>query len=188
MDSIAFPKELFGIILTAMMLTLFEIGFFIKTVAPTVSSKTKSMVRSFAESVSRKYPEIPQIPTVLIDSISFEEHDLIKKLNQSIIFDSFWVAAVLLIILSFLAWFIKGKKVGNLVVPGAFVLITIIAFIIFQYYFYRFVSLKYDYPGAQKNLQTATKAVLQAIQGRRVKPSKTNLFQRLYTCFCNLLT
>lgn len=163
-----FHKEVFGIVLTALFLTAFEIGFFVWKVAPTISDNVGKLVDVFAAEVAKKYPQLPQAPPEVVDAVVEEEADLLAKLHQSIIFDAMWVGGVLIGVLAMLAYSLKGTGVAPLDKSGIlFIAGSLILFVVFQIFFFFEVSMAYGYPGTLESTAAATEAMLKAVQKER---------------------
>ena len=160
-----FHKEVFGIILTALFLTMFEIGFFVWQVAPTITWNVKGLINTFANSIASQNPDLLQIPPSILAALEAEEADLTRRLNQSIIFDAAWIAVFLVILLGFLAYALKGTGISTMDKSSVlFLLGSLILFIAFQVFFFFEVSMAYGYPGNDESIFAAKQALLKAIK------------------------
>lgn len=160
-----FGKEVFGILLTAFFLTVFEIGFFVWQVAPTIGHNVKGLINLFAKAIAKNNPDLIQVPPTILTALETEEADLMQRLNQSIIFDAGWVAVSLLMFLGIFGYSLKGTGVAPMD-KGSFLFLigSLILFIAFQVYFFFEVSMAYGYPGNEEAVFAAKKAMLMAVK------------------------
>ncbi len=160
-----FHKEVFGIILTALFLTTFEIGFFVWQVAPTIGHNVKGLINIFANAIAKENPDLLQVPPSILAALEAEEADLTKRLNQSIIFDAAWVGVFLVILLWILAYALKGTGTSPMDKSSVLFLVgSLILFVAFQVFFFFEVSMAYGYPGNDESVFAAKKALLKAVK------------------------
>jgi len=165
--NIVFQQELFGILLTALLLTLFEIGFFVYMVAPTIQYLTKNLVRNLGRSLKSKNTNQVKIPESIIDSIQEEEARLLEKINKGIIRDSLWIGGGILTLMFFIIYSLKTENSRLFTIQSAiFVIGSFTLFALFQYYFFIEVGMNYGYPETPESTFYVRQSLLQQINNQ----------------------
>lgn len=156
-------SNIFGIVLAALLLTIFEIFFFNFQVAPTISRSIQGIIKNFGRKLNEEIP-LNEIPESLLESIEKEEAITVDKYNEAVMYNTGYVIGGLGAILVIIAYLFKGSN-EKLMTKSAwfFVIGSFILFALFQVYFFYEVSLKYNYPTTQEAEYIVNQSMLNTV-------------------------
>lgn len=173
-------KNLFDVLLAALILTIFEIVFFGAVISKTISRTVRNLVKNFAKKLGQNAQGVFKLPETTIKAIAEEEAILVNDYNESIMYDGWWIAGIIVILLLGIGGIISRPK--NIYVNGelteippelnwislintlTFSIGTATLFMIFQWYFFYYVSLQYNYPTQDESRLIATDAMIQTLE------------------------
>lgn len=160
-------KNLFDVLLAALILTIFEIVFFGAVISKTISRTVKNLVTNFAQKLGQNAQGVFKLPETTIKAIAEEEAILVNDYNESVMYDGWWIAGILVILLLGTGWKLNRRGELNwssLLNTLTFSIGTATLFMIFQWYFFYYVSLQYNYPTQDESRLIATDAMIQTLE------------------------
>lgn len=160
-------KNLFDVLLAALILTIFEIVFFGAVISSKITSTVKNLVNNFATKLGQNAQGVFKLPESTVRAIAEEEAILVNDYNESVMYDGWWIAGLLVMLLLGIGGYLYN--IGELNVSTgintlAFALGTTILFALFQVYFLYYVSLQYNYPTQDESRLIATDAMIQTLE------------------------
>lgn len=172
-----FQQELFGILVTVLLLTAFELWFFAYVAAPTIERTTRGLVNNLGKIIRKNNEKIFQIPPNIMNSVQEEEARLIEKVNKGILRDGMWIGATVFIMLIYLVYTLKKKdgtdknifKVLFTQESLIFIFGSFLLFALFQTYFFFYVSQEYWYLESSESEFAAKKSLLNSIENNLSK-------------------
>lgn len=160
-------KNLFDVLLAALILTIFEIIFFGAVVSRTITRTVKNLVRNFAKKLGEGVEGVFKLPESTIQAIAEEEAILLNDYNESVMYDGWWIAGILVMLLLGIGGYLYHIEELNLATginTLAFALGTTILFGLFQTYFFFYVSMQYNYPTQDESRLIATDAMITSLE------------------------
>ena len=175
-------KNLFDVLLAALILTIFEIVFFGAIISSKITSTVKNLVRNFATKFGQNAQGVFKLPESTVRAIAEEEAILVNDYNESVMYDGWWIAGIIVILLLGIGGYLMQPIVIDVNPDGtsittegelnlatgintlAFALGTTILFALFQVYFLYYVSLQYNYPTQDESRLIATDAMIQTLE------------------------
>lgn len=168
-------KSLLNVLTAALILTIFEIVFFGTTIAPTITSQVSKLVKSFAEQLGQNIDGIVRLPSNTVKAIKEEEQIIVSEYNESVMYDGWWLAGILSILILSCNWYLGLGFFEFLAEVAPFAFGTAVLFALFQVYFYYEVSKKYNYPSQDESRLIATDAMISSLENDLGVNKKNNI-------------
>lgn len=165
------------ILIAALVLTIFEIVFFRVSVVPTIRNSLILNINKLSAKLGNFSDSIFRIPGNMVKAITDEEALLMKKYNQSVMYDGCWIMGLLVIAILMvynitpldtkdLSWFSCDFSV-KLSEFAIFPSMTTIFFIAFQIYFFYYISKNYNYPSESELQLIAMQSMVSKINNEK---------------------
>lgn len=138
-----FEKQIFGILLTAFFLTIFELIFFKLQVAPLIEDSIDEQLGRINTEFG-EYLNLSEEFKNYFEILTLEEKELIDKLNWSIIIDGSYIVVILLLMLVYILFKVHDKYLLLHKDIYFFSFGSLVLFVIFQIYFF-FLNQNYNY-------------------------------------------
>jgi len=175
-ETLTIVKTLFSVLLAALLLTIFEIVFFGMNISGTITTTVSNLVNKFADSLGKNVNGIFRLPESTINAIADEEAILVKKYNESVMYDGWWIAGLLFMGLLGVGGYLHEHRPKDLedsfkdwypidYETILFTCGTVFLFAMFQLYFLKFVSMGgYLYPTTTEAQLIATNAMIDTLE------------------------
>jgi len=161
-------KSLFDVLLTAMLLTIFEVVFFGWEISKKITTTVGNLVNSFATTLGSNVDGIFRLPGNMTEAIAEEEAILVNDYNESVMYDGWWIVGLLFMgLLGTGGYLYKHDQFSSETVKNTAILSlgTTVLFIIFQlYFFYGITTGDYKYPTQKESQLIATDAMIKTLE------------------------
>jgi len=167
-------KSLFDVLLTALMLTIFEIAFFGWVVSGKITRTVNTLITSFATTLGSNVDGIFRLPGNMTKAIAEEEAILVADYNESVMYDGWWIAGLLFMGLLGTGGYLYKQDQLDIIHASKFAFGTAILFAIFQvYFFFGITTGDYKYPTKKESQLIATDAMIESLEDDLTPPPES---------------